>query len=112
MWCRDDCDEGERSWVPGVGGRCICMGETLRKERAVIRFSIEFRPCGMSVCRVLIQKASRSGRASGSQCSNGTILWSLRKYRGIRLFVSEVSMCTKVYCWKLGLCTAYHICYK
>ena len=36
-------------------------------------------PLGRSVCRVLIQKASRSGRASGSQCSSGTILWSLVK---------------------------------
>ena len=42
----DYCDEGERSWVPGV-----VVG--VRKERAVIRIVwftiIEFRPCGMSV---------------------------------------------------------------
>ena len=45
---------------------------------------------------VLIQKASRSGRASGSQCSSGTILWSLVKscdvqakwrYRGRECFL-------------------------
>ena len=58
-------------------------------------YKVELSPCGMSVCRVLIQYASRSGRASGSQCSSRTILWSLRKscdllekwrYRGTRLF--------------------------
>ena len=76
------------------------MGETRRKERVVIR--VVWFSLGHVVCRILIQKASRSGRASGSQCSNGTILWSLRKscdflakwrYRGTRLFVSE----TKAY---------------
>ena len=47
---------------------------------------------------------SRSGRASGSQCSGGTILWSLRKscdflakwrYRGTRPFVSEACRCMR-----------------
>ena len=58
----------------------------------------------MSVCRFLIQKASRSGRASGSQCSNGTILLSLRKSRdhcggtgNPPLCFGKVSMCTKAY---------------
>ena len=67
----------------GVCTGRICRGETGRKGRVVIgeeRFlQAELRPCGSSVCKVLIQNASRSGRVSGSQCSSGTILWSLRK---------------------------------
>ena len=77
------------------------MGETRRKERAVIRvvwFTIHI--CGMSVCSVLIQKASCSGRASGS---NGTILWSLRKsliswqQGNPPLCFGKVPMCMKAY---------------
>ena len=84
-------------------GRDSKRRESGHRDSMVYHY-IEFRPCGMSVCRVLIQKTSRSGRASGSQCSNGTILWSLRKscdflakwrYRGIRLFVSEKCRCAR-----------------
>ena len=61
------------------------------------------------VCRVLIQYASRSGRASGSQYSSRTILWSLLRkscnllekwqYKGTRHFFflfGEVPMSMKV----------------
>ena len=75
----------------------------------VERFSAKLRPCGSSVhvctCRVLIQNSYRSGKALGSQCSCGTILWSLiRKscdflakwrYRGTHLFVSEACRCMR-----------------
>ena len=73
-----------------------CFAESGHKGRMV--FHKLSWLCGMSVCKVLIQYASRTGRASGSQCSKGTILWSLRKscdflakwrYRGTSLFVSE-----------------------
>ena len=58
----------------------------------------ELRPCGSLVLRVLIQSCSRPAKAAGSQCSRGTILWSLFKswdlrekwrYRGICSFLVE-----------------------